>query len=159
MKILLANPRGFCAGVDRAIEIVERALDAFGAPIYVRHEVVHNKFVVDRLRDRGAVFVDEIAEILERSAAVAIAGGHVAVLANRLRLFAVAELVGETADIERMEQILDTETPASFWYLTGTREPDPEFLAFLGGRYELVDEALFLGASARLYRQFEPDRD
>ncbi|MDJ0738166.1 MAG: 4-hydroxy-3-methylbut-2-enyl diphosphate reductase [Gammaproteobacteria bacterium] len=63
MKILLANPRGFCAGVDRAIEIVERALDAFGAPIYVRHEVVHNRFVVERLRQRGAVFVDELSEI------------------------------------------------------------------------------------------------
>ncbi len=63
MKILLANPRGFCAGVDRAIEIVERALDTFGAPIYVRHEVVHNRFVVQRLRERGAVFVDELGEI------------------------------------------------------------------------------------------------
>lgn len=63
MKILLANPRGFCAGVDRAIEIVERALDTFGAPIYVRHEVVHNRFVVEGLRDRGAVFVDELAEV------------------------------------------------------------------------------------------------
>ena len=63
MQILLANPRGFCAGVDRAIEIVERALDTFGAPIYVRHEVVHNRFVVQRLRERGAVFVDELSEI------------------------------------------------------------------------------------------------
>lgn len=63
MKILLANPRGFCAGVDRAIEIVERALAQLGAPIYVRHEVVHNRFVVDRLRNEGAVFVDEIEEI------------------------------------------------------------------------------------------------
>lgn len=63
MDIKLANPRGFCAGVDRAIDIVERALDMFGAPIYVRHEVVHNKFVVDKLRDRGAVFVDELDEI------------------------------------------------------------------------------------------------
>ncbi len=59
----LANPRGFCAGVDRAIEIVNRALDRFGAPIYVRHEVVHNKFVVDNLRDRGAIFVDELDEV------------------------------------------------------------------------------------------------
>jgi len=63
MDIKLANPRGFCAGVDRAIDIVNRALDIFGAPIYVRHEVVHNKFVVDSLRDRGAIFVDELDEI------------------------------------------------------------------------------------------------
>ncbi len=63
MDIKLANPRGFCAGVDRAIDIVNRALDVFGAPIYVRHEVVHNKFVVDDLRNRGAVFVDELDEI------------------------------------------------------------------------------------------------
>jgi 4-hydroxy-3-methylbut-2-enyl diphosphate reductase len=57
--ILLANPRGFCAGVERAIEIVERALKKFGAPIYVRHEVVHNKFVVDDLRAKGAVFIED----------------------------------------------------------------------------------------------------
>ncbi len=63
MNVLLANPRGFCAGVDRAIEIVERALERHGAPIYVRHEVVHNKFVVEDLRAKGAVFVEEIAEI------------------------------------------------------------------------------------------------
>ncbi|HEY7928802.1 MAG TPA: 4-hydroxy-3-methylbut-2-enyl diphosphate reductase [Steroidobacteraceae bacterium] len=63
MKMLLANPRGFCAGVDRAIEIVERALRMFGAPIYVRHEVVHNRHVVDRLRGMGAVFVEELEEV------------------------------------------------------------------------------------------------
>ena len=63
MKVLLANPRGFCAGVDRAIEIVERALAMHGAPIYVRHEVVHNKYVVQGLRDKGAVFVDELSEV------------------------------------------------------------------------------------------------
>ena len=63
MEIVLANPRGFCAGVDRAIEIVNRALDVFGSPIYVRHEVVHNKFVVENLRQRGAVFVDELDEV------------------------------------------------------------------------------------------------
>jgi 4-hydroxy-3-methylbut-2-enyl diphosphate reductase len=63
MKIQLANPRGFCAGVDRAIDIVNRALEVFGAPIYVRHEVVHNKFVVEDLRARGAVFVEELEEV------------------------------------------------------------------------------------------------
>ena len=62
-SLVLANPRGFCAGVDRAIDIVNRALEVFGAPIYVRHEVVHNKFVVEDLRDRGAVFVDELSEV------------------------------------------------------------------------------------------------
>ena len=63
MQVLLANPRGFCAGVDRAIDIVERAIDLFGAPIYVRHEVVHNRHVVERLRARGAVFVEELREV------------------------------------------------------------------------------------------------
>ena len=63
MKILLANPRGFCAGVDRAISIVERALEMYGAPIYVRHEVVHNRYVVNSLRERGAIFIEEIAEV------------------------------------------------------------------------------------------------
>ena len=63
MDVILANPRGFCAGVERAIEIVERALQRFGAPIYVRHEVVHNKFVVDDLRNKGAIFVDELDEV------------------------------------------------------------------------------------------------
>ncbi|EGK07358.1 4-hydroxy-3-methylbut-2-enyl diphosphate reductase [Kingella kingae] len=61
--ITLANPRGFCAGVDRAISIVERALEEFGAPIYVRHEVVHNKFVVDNLRNKGAIFIDDLADV------------------------------------------------------------------------------------------------
>lgn len=63
MDILLANPRGFCAGVDRAIEIVERAIQLFGAPIYVRHEVVHNRFVVDDLKQKGAIFVDELDQV------------------------------------------------------------------------------------------------
>lgn len=62
-SLVLANPRGFCAGVDRAIDIVNRALEVFGAPIYVRHEVVHNKFVVEDLRERGAIFVDELSEV------------------------------------------------------------------------------------------------
>ncbi len=63
LKVVLAQPRGFCAGVERAIDIVERALEKFGAPVYVRHEIVHNKFVVDTLRERGAVFVEEVDEI------------------------------------------------------------------------------------------------
>jgi 4-hydroxy-3-methylbut-2-enyl diphosphate reductase len=63
MKVLLANPRGFCAGVDRAIEIVERALDQLGAPIYVRHEVVHNRFVVETLKAKGAIFLDDISDV------------------------------------------------------------------------------------------------
>jgi 4-hydroxy-3-methylbut-2-enyl diphosphate reductase len=75
MKILLANPRGFCAGVDRAVEIVERALEVLGAPVYVRHEVVHNRFVVDGLRARGAVFTDEISEIPEGATVIFSAHG------------------------------------------------------------------------------------
>ncbi len=75
MKILLANPRGFCAGVDRAIDIVERALQLFGAPIYVRHEVVHNRYVVDRLRNLGAVFVDELDEVPDGATVIFSAHG------------------------------------------------------------------------------------
>ncbi len=75
MDILLANPRGFCAGVERAIEIVERALELYGAPIYVRHEVVHNKFVVDDLREKGAVFVEELNEVPDGATVIFSAHG------------------------------------------------------------------------------------
>ena len=75
MQIQLANPRGFCAGVDRAIAIVNRALEVFGAPVYVRHEVVHNRFVVDDLRARGAVFVEELHEVPDRRIVIFSAHG------------------------------------------------------------------------------------
>ena len=92
MDILLANPRGFCAGVDRAIEIVERVLELFGAPIYVRHEVVHNRFVVANLRERGAVFVDEVDQVPTGATLVFSAHGvaqqvRAAAAARQLRVF------------------------------------------------------------------------
>lgn len=92
MDIVLANPRGFCAGVDRAIEIVERALELFGAPIYVRHEVVHNRFVVDGLRRAGAIFVEEIAEVPDDATVIFSAHGvsqevRAAATARGLRVF------------------------------------------------------------------------
>lgn len=74
-KIILANPRGFCAGVDRAIGIVERALELFGAPIYVRHEVVHNKYVVDDLKNRGAIFVEELDQVPDQKIVIFSAHG------------------------------------------------------------------------------------
>ena len=97
MDILLANPRGFCAGVERAIEIVERALDSFGAPIYVRHEVVHNRSVVDDLRAKGAVFVEEVEEIPEGSTAIFSAHG-------------VSQSVRDRA-VERGLQVFDATCP------------------------------------------------
>jgi 4-hydroxy-3-methylbut-2-en-1-yl diphosphate reductase len=75
MQILLANPRGFCAGVDRAIDIVERALELFGAPVYVRHEVVHNRYVVERLRGLGAIFVEELREVPQGATVIFSAHG------------------------------------------------------------------------------------
>ena len=97
MDILLANPRGFCAGVERAIEIVERALELHGAPIYVRHEIVHNKFVVDRLRAKGAVFVEELDEVP--------AGGTVIFSAH-----GVAKAVQAEADRRRLK-VFDATCP------------------------------------------------
>ncbi|MGL5392780.1 MAG: 4-hydroxy-3-methylbut-2-enyl diphosphate reductase, partial [Shewanella sp.] len=75
LNILLANPRGFCAGVDRAISIVERALELFSPPIYVRHEVVHNRYVVQNLKDRGAVFVEELDQVPDNNIVIFSAHG------------------------------------------------------------------------------------
>src|SRR5690349_24444289 len=75
LRVLIAAPRGFCAGVDRAIQIVELALERFGAPVYVRHEVVHNRYVVDRLRGLGAVFVDELDQVPEGGTVIFSAHG------------------------------------------------------------------------------------
>ncbi len=85
MQILLANPRGFCAGVDRAIEIVDRALETFAPPIYVRHEVVHNRFVVDGLRAKGAVFVDELDEVPDDAIVIFSAHGVSQAVQNKAR--------------------------------------------------------------------------
>ena len=92
MRVILANPRGFCAGVDRAIAIVNRALEQFGAPIYVRHEVVHNRFVVDNLRAKGAIFVDELDQIPDGATVIFSAHGvaqavHDEASRRQLRIF------------------------------------------------------------------------
>lgn len=96
-QIKLANPRGFCAGVDRAIEIVERALETLGAPIYVRHEVVHNRFVVESLKKRGAIFVDELSDIPDGNTVIFSAHG-------------VSQAVKEEAD-ERDLKVFDATCP------------------------------------------------
>lgn len=97
MEILLATPRGFCAGVDRAIDIVERALELFGAPIYVRHEIVHNRFIVDGLKEKGAIFVDELDEVPDNATVIFSAHG-------------VSRLVQEEA-AQRELQVFDATCP------------------------------------------------
>ncbi len=97
LKVVLAQPRGFCAGVERAIDIVERALEKFGAPVYVRHEIVHNKFVVETLRERGAIFVEEVDEIPEGAVTVFSAHG-------------VAKKV-ENGALERQLDVIDATCP------------------------------------------------
>lgn len=97
LNVILANPRGFCAGVTRAIDIVERAIDRFGAPVYVRHEIVHNRFVVDQLRTKGAVFVEELSEVPSGATTVLSAHG-------------VARSVEEEA-VERALPVIDATCP------------------------------------------------
>ena len=96
-KLILATPRGFCAGVDRAIHVVEKALEKFGPPIYVRHEIVHNKFVVDTLKEKGVLFVDEIDEVPEGSVVIFSAHG-------------VAEHIYADAEARHL-QVLDASCP------------------------------------------------
>lgn len=97
-KIILANPRGFCAGVDRAIAIVEKALEKYGAPIYVRHEVVHNKYVVDDLMERGAIFIEDIADVPENSTLIYSAHG-------------VPLSVRHEAEVKNLKMIFDATCP------------------------------------------------
>ena len=85
MDVFLANPRGFCAGVDRAIDIVERAIELFGAPIYVRHEIVHNRHVVERLRTLGAIFVEELGEVPSNGTVIFSAHGVSSALENEAK--------------------------------------------------------------------------
>ncbi|MCW8956281.1 MAG: 4-hydroxy-3-methylbut-2-enyl diphosphate reductase, partial [Gammaproteobacteria bacterium] len=85
MEIILANPRGFCAGVDRAIEIVDRALESFGAPIYVRHEVVHNTYVVNCLKEKGAIFIEELADVPDNATLIFSAHGVSQAVQNEAR--------------------------------------------------------------------------
>ena len=96
-KIVLATPRGFCAGVDRAIHVVEKAIEKFGTPIYVRHEIVHNKFVVDTLKDKGVVFIDELDQVPEGSVVIFSAHG-------------VAERIYDEAKSRNL-QVLDASCP------------------------------------------------
>ena len=119
MDVLLANPRGFCAGVERAIEIVERALELHGAPIYVRHEIVHNRFVVERLRAKGAVFVEELAEVtddqaLPKAERKRLQVEHAPRLSHEAKLVKLADKLVNLRDV--------AERPPAKWDLARRRE-------------------------------------
>ena len=148
MKIVLANPRGFCAGVDRAIDIVERAIELFGAPIHVRHEVVHNRFVVERLRGLGAVFVEELDEVPDGATVIFSAHGvpkAVQVEARRrgLRVFdatcpLVTKVHMEVARFAREGREVILIGHAGHPEVEGTMG---QFDASQGGRITLVEDA------------------
>lgn len=153
MQILLANPRGFCAGVDRAIEIVERAIDQFGAPIYVRHEVVHNRFVVDSLKQRGAIFVDELDEVPDDTTVIFSAHGVSKAVqdeAKRRRL-AVLDATCPLVTKVHMEVIRYAREGREVVLIGHAGHPEVEgtmgqFNRLSGGRIVLVESPVDVGA-------------
>jgi 4-hydroxy-3-methylbut-2-enyl diphosphate reductase len=148
MHILLANPRGFCAGVDRAIDIVERAIGLFGAPIYVRHEVVHNKYVVNCLREIGAIFVEELAEVPDGATVVFSAHGvsrQVQAEAKR-RMLTVFDATCPLVTKVHMEVTRYAREGREVFLIGHEGHPEVEgtmgqFDASLGGRMYLVETA------------------
>src|SRR6266404_2613293 len=117
MRVVLAQPRGFCAGVERAIEIVERALEKYGPPIYVRHEIVHNRHVVERLRAKGAHFVDEIDEIPPGAVTILIGhAGHPEIVGTMGRISGRVHLISTPEEVAR----LDVADPEKLAFITQT---------------------------------------
>ncbi|WP_419798234.1 MAG: 4-hydroxy-3-methylbut-2-enyl diphosphate reductase [Terasakiella sp.] len=156
LTILLAGPRGFCAGVDRAIHIVERALEKFGAPVYVRHEIVHNKFVVDSLRDKGAIFVDELDEVPDDRPVIFSAHGvakSVPAEANRRDMTYVDATCPLVSKVHRAaEKHYDKEHPV---ILIG-HEGHPEVIGTMG---QLPDGAVILVEDVAQAQTVELPRD
>ncbi|WP_417819400.1 4-hydroxy-3-methylbut-2-enyl diphosphate reductase [Terasakiella sp.] len=156
LTILLAGPRGFCAGVDRAIHIVERALEKFGAPVYVRHEIVHNKFVVDSLRDKGAIFVDELDEVPDDRPVIFSAHGvakSVPAEANRRDMTYVDATCPLVSKVHRAaEKHYDKEHPV---ILIG-HEGHPEVIGTMG---QLPDGAVVLVENVTQAQTVELPRD
>lgn len=156
LTILLAGPRGFCAGVDRAIHIVERALEKFGAPVYVRHEIVHNKFVVDNLRDQGAIFVDELDEVPDDMPVIFSAHGvakSVPAEADRREMTYVDATCPLVSKVHRAaEKHYDREHPV---ILIG-HEGHPEVIGTMG---QLPDGAVILVEDVAQAKTVELPRD
>ncbi len=148
MKILLANPRGFCAGVDRAIDIVERAIELFGSPIYVRHEVVHNKYVVERLRAVGAAFVDELTQVPDGATVIFSAHGvaRAVQLEAKKRLLNVFDATCPLVTKVHMEVTRYAQDAREVFLIGHAGHPEVEgtmgqFDATLGGSIYLVETA------------------